>query len=33
MVDHLTPNGTVQNHTPDQLDNALGALKSKLFGS
>jgi uncharacterized protein YidB (DUF937 family) len=33
MVDHLTPNGTVQNHTPDQLDNALGALKSKLLGS
>jgi len=33
MVDHLTPNGTVQNHTPDELDNALGVLKSKLFGS
>ncbi len=32
MVDHLTPNGTVQNHTPGELDNALGALKSKLFG-
>jgi len=31
MVDHLTPNGQVQNHTPDQLDNALGALKTKLF--
>ena len=33
MVDHLTPNGTVQNHTPDELDNALGVLKSKLVGS
>jgi uncharacterized protein YidB (DUF937 family) len=33
MVNHLTPNGAVQNHTPDELDSALGALKSKLLGS
>lgn len=33
VVDHLTPNGQVQNHTPDQLSDALGALKSKLLGS
>lgn len=31
VVDHLTPNGTVQNHTPDALDGALNVLKSKLF--
>ena len=33
MIDHLTPNGTTPNHTPDELDSALGVLKSKLFGA
>jgi uncharacterized protein YidB (DUF937 family) len=32
VVDHLTPNGTAPNHAPGELDDALGALKSKLFG-
>ncbi len=32
VVDHLTPNGTAPNHTPGELDNALGLLKSKLLG-
>jgi uncharacterized protein YidB (DUF937 family) len=33
VVDHLTPNGTVQPHAPDALDGALGMLKSRLFGA
>lgn len=33
VVDHLTPNGTVQNHSPAELQDALGVLKSKLLGS
>ena len=32
VVDHLTPNGTVPNHAPDELGSAMGFLKSKLFG-
>ena len=32
VVDHLTPNGTVPNHAPGELDSALGLLKSKLLG-
>jgi uncharacterized protein YidB (DUF937 family) len=32
VVDHLTPNGTVPNHAPGEMDTALNALKSKLFG-
>ncbi len=31
VVDHLTPNGTVPNHAPGELDGALSLLKSKLF--
>lgn len=31
VVDHLTPNGVVQNHSATDLSGALGALKSKLF--
>jgi uncharacterized protein YidB (DUF937 family) len=31
VVDHLTPNGTVPNHAPGELDSALNLLKSKLF--
>lgn len=31
VVDHLTPNGTVPNHAPGEMDSALNALKSKLF--
>jgi uncharacterized protein YidB (DUF937 family) len=33
VVDHLTPNGTVPNHSPADLESALGGLKSKLLGS
>jgi uncharacterized protein YidB (DUF937 family) len=33
VVNHLTPNGAVQNHTPDELQDALGILKSKLLGA
>ena len=33
VVNHLTPNGAVQNHTPDELQDALGVLKSKLLGA
>ena len=33
VVNHLTPNGTVQNQTPSELQDALGVLKSKLLGS
>jgi len=33
VVDHLTPNGTVPGHSVPEVDSALGALKSKLFGS
>lgn len=32
VVDHLTPNGSVPNHSSDELNAALGVLKSKLFG-
>jgi len=33
VVDHLTPNGTVPNHSPAELSSALGGLKTKLLGS
>ncbi len=33
VVDHLTPNGTVPNHSPTDVNAALGALKSKLLGA
>ena len=33
VVDHLTPNGTVQDHSPSELQDALGVLKNKLLGS
>ncbi len=33
VIDHLTPNGTVPNHSSSELDGALGMLKSKLLGS
>ena len=33
VVDHLTPNGTVPDHAPGELNAALGVLKSKLFGA
>jgi uncharacterized protein YidB (DUF937 family) len=33
VVDHLTPNGTVQDHSPAELESALGSLKSKLMGA
>ena len=33
VVDHLTPGGAVQNHSPDEVQDALGVLKSKLLGS
>jgi uncharacterized protein YidB (DUF937 family) len=32
VVDHLTPNGTATPHAPGEMDAALSALKSKLFG-
>ena len=33
VVDHLTPNGTVPNHAPGELENALGGLRTRLLGS
>ncbi len=33
VVDHLTPNGTVPSHSSDEVNAALGLLKSKLFGA
>jgi uncharacterized protein YidB (DUF937 family) len=33
MVNHLTPNGTVPDHSSSELSSALGVLGSKLFGS
>jgi uncharacterized protein YidB (DUF937 family) len=33
VVDHLTPNGTVPNHSAADVENALSGLKSKLLGS
>lgn len=31
VVDHLTPNGQVPDHSPNDLQNLLGGLKSKLL--
>jgi uncharacterized protein YidB (DUF937 family) len=31
VVDHLTPNGTATNQAPNEIEDALGVLKSKLF--
>jgi uncharacterized protein YidB (DUF937 family) len=33
VINHLTPNGTTANHTPEELQGALGDLKSKLVSS
>jgi uncharacterized protein YidB (DUF937 family) len=33
VVNHLTPNGTVPAHSPTDVENALGELKTKLLGS
>ena len=33
VVDHLTPNGTVPDHSPVGVESALGDLKTKLLGS
>jgi uncharacterized protein YidB (DUF937 family) len=33
VVNHLTPNGTVPDHSAADVESALGGLKSKLFGS
>ena len=33
VVDSLTPNGSVPNHAPGELDSAIGLLKSRLFGA
>jgi uncharacterized protein YidB (DUF937 family) len=33
VVDSLTPGGNVPNHAPGELENALGALKSRFFGA
>jgi uncharacterized protein YidB (DUF937 family) len=32
VVDHLTPNGTVPPHSPDEVNAALDVLKQKLLG-
>ena len=32
VINELTPNGAVPNHTPDELSGALGLLKSKFLG-
>jgi uncharacterized protein YidB (DUF937 family) len=32
VINHLTPNGTVPNHAPGELDSALGFLKTRLLG-
>ena len=32
VVDHLTPNGTVPNHSSADMSSALNLLKGKLFG-
>jgi uncharacterized protein YidB (DUF937 family) len=33
VVDHLTPNGTVPNHSPTEVSAALASVKSKLAGA
>jgi len=33
VVDHLTPNGTVPPHSPEDVNAALGTLQTKLAGS